>query len=340
MLYTILFILCIIGYYIFHYQALAYQCSQMRINNRVINLYSRIKNNPVFYADNSYFASAITATTQKDGIYTSAITSYGDQNTAANGRQDTDWMSYTISEDCNTYTLIDAKVTGIVNSWAAYVNTPQYYSVMHTPTYLAIKNQYGIAVGLGNSMYTRTGRRFQTTATGTRLYYSYNMAASPVMLSYAAYIPLPASLLSAVNSYIGCVVNKGDCAGAYASIAATYTAFVASSKQQATQPTSPELWQLLGVFDSGEDYLDIDTYGNITSGSITYWGITVPYSPDKIHPVQLGINNAGYYSNIKKLPSSKYLRHKVANNTTIISYISNGGVIGTLTFDMRGNFIK
>ena len=337
MLYTILFIICLIAYGVFCHYAKEYQCSQMRINNRVIGLYSRIKNNSVFYADNSYFASSITETKQEGDIYTSQIVSYGDQNTAANGREDNDWMSYTISDDCNTYTLIDAKITGIAPSWAAYVNTPKYYSVLNTPVYVSLKNQYGIAVGLGNSLYTLTGRRFQVISTGVRLYYSYSMALSPVMLKQVAYIPLPESLISAVNSYIGCVIQRGNCGAAYSSISNAYNTFLASARQQVKNPTSPELWQLLGMDDLGEDYLDIDTTGAIIAGKLTYWGVSVTYDPRSINPVQLGVNNTTYYSSIKKVSSARYLRHAVVKDTIVISYIGDNGSIGTMAFDMRGN---
>lgn len=315
-----------------------YKSSPERIANRVVSLYTQIKNNPVWYTDNSYFAAAITSTTQSGNVYTAKVIAYGDQNTAANGRQDDDWISYTMTADYNNYTLVDASITGIAAQWATFVNTPAYYIIVNAPVYVDIKNEQGIAVGLANGIYTKTSSRHQVTSTGTRLFYSYKMDLMPVMLTQVAYIPVPSALMSAVDQYIGCVIKRGDCGGMYNAIQSSYAAFVASAKNQATQPTSPELWQLMGLTDSGEDYIDIDTNGNITGGRLTYWGITVPYNPNVVNPVQLGVGNVSYYMSLKKIPSAQYLRHTRTDKLTTLYFISKSG-IGKMTFDTLGNLV-
>lgn len=372
-----------------------FQSSQQRIDNRVITMYSDIKNNPAFYNNNSYFASAITTTTQNGDIYTARITSYGDQNTAANGRQDSDWMSYRMSSDYNTYTIVDAQITGIADNWATYVNTPPYYIIMLARKYISLKNSHSLRVGMGNAAYTIVRKRHTTSGGTTRLYYSYSMLQQPTMMEQIAYIPMPAVIHSDIARYVECsaacdaALNKangsgnttstgtqsqdqdagcvGDCgkydkpkdlanlpkspSDQYAvcvnacnaivqNIQSTYTAFVNSAKIRVQSETSPAVWELLGLTDSGEDYIDIDVKGNIISGQFTYWGIPIQYNPKLPNIPYAAIGGLSYYENMKNIKknSAQYLRHKATATNYVLSYISDG-TIGTLLCDLSGNII-
>lgn len=325
----------LLTYLVFCRKAELYRRSQARIDARAIDLYSTIKNNPAWYNDNSYFASAIISNTQYNGIYSAQIISYGDQNTAAGGREDKDWISYTMSADYDTYTMVDGSIMGITDNWATFVNTPPYYLIIKTTEYVEIKNSMGISVGLGNGLYTYTRRRYKMMGSILRLFYKYRMDLIPVMLEDVAFIPIPNYLDEASSAYLDCIIAKGECGDIYNKLHSGYSAFVASAKQQATQPTSPELWQLLGILDTGEDYIDIDTDGNIVGGQLTYWGIVVNYIPDTVSPVQIGVTMVPYYKNLKKLSSAKYLRHTRTSTLTTVYFIS-GSTIDSMVFTNDG----
>ena len=329
MIRTIAALVCLIAYGIFYYMAGTYRCSPGRISNRVVQLYTNIINNPAWYDDNSYFASAITSTTLDGNIYTAYITTYGDGNTAAEGTVYTDdWIKYT-QPNCDTYVLVDAKISGIAPSWKAYVNTGPYFGRLLHKKYITMKIGFATRTGLANAFYNITGSRQVATATGFRLYYQYQMTSDPpqlvlpTMFSLMAYRPCVASCLNN-NNAIAC-----------------YLANVAAARIKVTQPNQPMIWELAGSDDTGEDYIDIDLGKNILGGRFTYWGHTFMHDAAAIDHMLVGMNNTANYKLRKKITGLvKFLRSGTNAKGSWAQFLHSDGSTGTETYDAFGRFIK
>lgn len=327
MIHTIVAAVFLILYGVFYYMASTYRCSPGRIANRVVQLYTNIINNPAWYDNNSYYAAAITETAFNGTRYKARITAYGDGNTAAEGQVFTDdWIVYT-QPDCDTYVLVDARISGIAPSWAAYVNTGPYFGRIMHKKYITLKIAFATRVGLANAFYTITGTRQAANATGFRLYYQYQMTSDPpqlvlpVMFSAMAYIPCVSACLNSSNM-IACYLNN-----------------VAAARVTVTQPDKPMIWELAGFNDTGEDYIDIDFGKNIIGGRFTYWGNTFVHDTSVIDHMLVGINNIANYKLRKKKPGMvKFLRSGLTASGSWAQFLNSDGSIGKETYDAFGRF--